>query len=146
MKNVHQLIPFGTLVAGAAVASIVVTLEGQTPAPVGDFRNATVAQVRDAQGQVVLQGHFAMPVEEDGGLERLAILAPAGADTDAKGEAELEFTSATPIEQEVEFSVQNLAPAARFVFVIDGIEVATATTDRNGRAEVELDIRMPSRD
>ena len=87
-----------------------------------------------------------MPVEEDGGLERLAILAPAGADTDAKGEAELEFTSATPIEQEVEFSVQNLAPAARFVFVIDGIEVATATTDRNGRAEVELDIRMPSRD
>ena len=59
MKNVHQLIPFGTLIAGAAVASIVVTLEGQTPAPVGDFRNATLAQVRDAQGQVVLQGHFA---------------------------------------------------------------------------------------
>ena len=143
MNNIRQVIRFGALIAGAVAASIVVTLDGQTPAPVADFRNAAIAQVRDAQGQVVLQGQFAAPVEEDGVLERLAILAAAGADADAAGEAEVEFTTATPIEQEVEFSVQKLAPAATFVFVIDGIEVATATTDRNGRAEVELDVRMP---
>jgi len=145
MKNIWQVIPFGALIASAVAGSIVVALDGQTPSPVGDFRNAAIAQVRDAQGQVVLQGQFAPPVEEDGGLERLAILAAAGADSDAAGEAEVEFTTATPIAQEVEFSVQKLAPAATFVFVIDGIEVATATTDRNGRAEVELDVRMPGR-
>jgi hypothetical protein len=139
MKTSRRLISFGGLIAMAAAGSIV-ALNSQTPAPAADFRNAAIAQVRDAQGLVVLQGQFAPPVEEDGGLERIAILAAAGADTDAAGEAEVEYTTTSPIEQEVEFSVQNLAPATTFTFVIDGTDVATATTDRRGRAEVELDV------
>jgi hypothetical protein len=144
MTNNRKLIPFGGLIAMAAAASIVV-LNSQVPAPTGDFTNAAIAQVRDAQGQVVLQGQFAPPVEEDGGLERIAMLAPAGADTDAAGEAEVEYTTTAPLEQEIEFSVQELAPAATFTFVIDGVDVATATTDRSGRAEVELDVPRTGR-
>jgi hypothetical protein len=144
MKSSRKLISFGGLIAMAAAASIV-ALNSQTPAPAGDFRNAAIAQVRDAQGQVVLQGQFAPPVEEDGGLERVAMLAAAGADTDAAGEAEVEYTTTAPIEQEIEFSVKNLAPATAFTFAIDGTDVATATTDRNGRAEVELTVPMPGR-
>jgi hypothetical protein len=142
--NTRQWIPVGGLLVTIAVAVyMVVQLNGQTPAPAGDFTNAATAQVRDSQGQVVLQGQFMPPVEEDGGLERRATLAATGGDADAAGEAEVEFAKTAPTEQEVEFSVTNLAPGATFTFVIDGIDIAAATTDRRGRAEVELDVRMP---
>ena len=142
--NTRQWIPVGGLLVTIAVAVyMVVQLNGQAPAPAGDFTNAATAQVRDSQGQVVLQGQFMPPVEEDGGVERRATLAPTGVDADAAGEAEVEFAKTAPTEQEVEFSVTNLAPGATFTFVIDGIDIAAATTDRRGRAEVELDVRMP---
>jgi hypothetical protein len=142
--NTRQWIPVAGLVATIAATSYaVVQLNGQTRAPAGDFTNAITAQVRDAQGQVILEGRFAAPVEEDGGVERRATLAPTGADADAVGEAEIEFAQPTPIEQEIEFTVENLQPGARFTFVIDSIDVASATADRRGRAEVELDVLMP---
>jgi hypothetical protein len=125
---------------------MVVQLQGQTAPPAADFTNAATAQVRDAQGQIVLQGQFAAPVEEDGGVERVAALAPTGVDADAAGEAEVEFDKSAPTTQEVEFSVTNLAAGATFTFVIDGTDVATATADRRGRAEVELDVRIPGRE
>jgi hypothetical protein len=43
----------------------------------------------------------------------------------------------------VKLAVKNLQPQATFTFVIDGTDVATAITDRQGRVEVELDVRMP---
>ena len=146
MKSTRQLIPLGGLVITVVAAGyMVIQLNGQAPTPAGDFTNAATAQVRDAQGQIVLQGQFMPPVEEDGGLERIATLAPTGVDTDAAGEAEVEFAKTAPAVQEVEFSVENLQAGATFTFVIDGTDVATATTDRRGRAEVEMDVRMPGR-
>ena len=53
-------------------------LNGQAQAPTADLTNAAKAEVRDAQGRVVLQGQFMMPVEEDGNLERRAVLTPTG--------------------------------------------------------------------
>jgi hypothetical protein len=123
---------------------MVVQLNGQAAPPTGDFRNAQTAQVRDAQGQIVLQGPFAAPVEEDGGLERLATLSPTGVDADAAGEAEVEFAKDAATEQEIEFSVENLQPDATFTFVVDGTDITSAKTDRRGRAEVELNVRMPA--
>jgi hypothetical protein len=143
MKSNRRLLPFCSLLAIAATVAIVAPLaplNGQVPAPTGDFRNASMAQVRDAQGQLVLQGQFMPPVDEGDGLELIAILGPAGADTDAAGEADVEFTTTAPLEQEIEFSIRNLAPAATYIFAIDGTDVATATTDRKGRAEVEVDV------
>ena len=147
MKNTNQLIPLGGLLATMAVAAyMVVQLNGQSPAVAGDYTNAATVQVRDGQGQIVLQGQFMPPVEDGGDLERRAVLAASGVDADAAGEAEVEFAKADPIEQEVEFSVTNLPADATFTFVIDGADVATATTDRRGRAEVESNVRMPGRE
>jgi hypothetical protein len=143
MKSKSQRIALTGLAAVVAAAVYTVAqTSGQTSAPTGDFTNAAVAQVRDAQGQVVLQGQFMAPVEEDGGFERRASLTPTGADRDAAGEAEVEYTKTAPAEQEVEFSVSNLSPGATFTFVIDGIDIASATADNKGEAEVELDVKL----
>ena len=143
-----QWIPVGGLMATTIAAGyMVVQLSAQsadrpTTQPV-DFTNATMAQVKDAQGQLILEGTFMAPVEEDGGLERRAMLAPAGGDTDASGEAEVEYATGAPTVQEVEFSVENLTPGATFTFAIDGTDVASARADRRGRVEVERNVRMP---
>ena len=144
MKDKRQIIPVIGLLATMAVAVyMVVQLNAQTATPAGDFTNAALAEVRDAQGQVLLRGPFQQADEEDDDIERKAVLAPAGANANARGEAEVEFSRTAPATQEVEFSVRNVAPGAVLTFAIDGVEVATATADGKGRAEVELDVPMP---
>jgi hypothetical protein len=143
MKDRRQIIPVAGLLATMALGAYMVTeLSGQGTAA-GDFTNAATAEVRDAQGQVVLRGQFSPADEEDDEIERKATLEPTGIDADAAGEAEVEFSKAAPAEQEVEFSVRNLPAGTALTFVIDGVEVGTATSDRRGRAEVEVDVRMP---
>ena len=51
--------------------------------------------------------------EEDDDIERKAPLQSTGIDADALGEADVEFTKDAPSDQEVEFSVRNLAQANR---------------------------------
>jgi hypothetical protein len=144
MKDKRQTISIvGLLATIAAAVYMVVQLNGQERPPTGDFTNAATAEVRDAQGQVVLRGQFVLADEEDDDIERKATLEPTGVDADAAGEAEVEFSKTAPAIQEVEFSVRNLQPGIAFTFVIDGVDVATATADRRGRAEVELDVRLP---
>ena len=144
MPNKVQVIPvIGLLCTVAVVGYMVVQLNGQATAPTGDYTNASVAEVRDAQGQVMLRGQFTVVEEEDDDIERKAVLEQTGIDADAAGEAEVEFAKAAPTVQEVEFSARNLQPGATFTFVIDGHDVATATADRRGNAEVELEVRLP---
>ena len=144
MKDKRQAIAIvGLLATIAAAVYMVVQLNGQERAPAGDFTNAATAEVRDAQGQVVLRGLFALTDEEDDDIERSANLEPTGIDADAGGEAEVEFSKAAATEQEIEFSVRNLEVGGMFTFVIDGVDVAMATADRRGRAEVELDVPIP---
>lgn len=121
---------------------MVAQLHGQSAAAPGDFTNAAVAEVRDAGGIVILRGNFELSDEEDDDIERKATLAPVGTNTTAAGEAEVEYTKATPVEQEVEFSVTNLEPGAAVTFVIDGTDVATATADEKGAADVDVDVRV----
>ena len=144
MPNKVQVIPVIGLLCTVAVAGyMVVQLNGQATAPTGDYTNASVAEVRDAQGQVMLRGQFTVVEEEDDDIERKAVLEQTGIDADAAGEAEVEFAKAAPTVQEVEFSARNLQPGATFTFVIDGHDVATATADRRGNAGVELEVRLP---
>jgi hypothetical protein len=143
MTDKRQIIPAAGLLTTMAVAVyMVVQLSAQTATPVGDFTNAALAEVRDAQGQVLLRGQFQL-ADEDDDIERKAVLATTGVDADAHGEAEVEFSKNAPATQEVEFFVRNIAPGAILTFAIDGVEVATATADGKGRAEVELDVPMP---
>ena len=144
MNDKRQAISIvGLLVTIAAAVYMVVQLNGQERAAAGDFTNAATAEVRDAQGQVVLRGQFVLVDEEDDDIEKKATLQPTGADADAAGEAEVEFAKAAPTKQEIEFSIRNLQAGASFTFVIDGTDVATATADRRGRAEVEVDVPLP---
>jgi hypothetical protein len=144
MTDKRQILPVaGLLATMAAAVYMVVQLNAQTATPPQDFTSAAVAEVRDAQGQVLLRGPFQQADEEDDDIERKAVLAAAGADADARGEAEVEFSRNAPAEQEVEFSVRNVAPGAVLTFAVDGVDIATATADGRGRAEVELDVPMP---
>ena len=138
MKDKRQIIPVAGLTVTAAMSMyMVVQLRAQ--ATQGDFSNAAVAEVQDAQGQVILRGQFAPVEEDDDDVERKARLEPSGGNANASGEAEVEFDKATPTDQEVEFSVEHLEPGARITFVIDGRQVGQATVDRRGRAELEVD-------
>jgi len=144
MSQTRQIIPAaGLLATMAAAVYMVVQLSAQTATASADFTNAALAEVRDAQGQVLLRGQFQLADEEDDDIERKAVLAATGVDADAGGEAEVEFSKDAPATQEVEFSVRNIPPGAVLTFAIDGTDVATATVDARGRAGIELDVRMP---
>ena len=59
MTNKVQLIPVVGLLSTVAIAGyMVVQLNGQAPAPTGDYTKAAVAEVRDAQGRIVLRGQW----------------------------------------------------------------------------------------
>jgi hypothetical protein len=146
MRDKRQIIPVAGLVATMAGAGyMVIQLYGQGAATTGDFTKAATAEVRDPQRQVVLRGQFAAAAEQhdDEDVERKATLTPTGIDADAAGEAEVEYVKVGATTQEVEFSVHNLQPGITVTFVIDGTEVATATVNKRGRAELELDVKMP---
>ena len=139
MTDSRQFIPLVGLASVMAVAAyMVVQLNAQVT---GNFTTAATAQIRDTQGQVVLQGQFVAVEEDDDDIERKATLSPTGVDADAAGEAEVEFGEGEA-EQEIEFSATNLQPGARFTLVIDGTDVATATADDRGRAEAEVTVRL----
>lgn len=145
MTERRQWIPAAGLLATMAFAVyMVVQLSAQTPGAARDYSNAAIAEVRDAQAQVVLRGDFVVAAgeadEDDDEVERKAELKPIGVDPDAAGEAEVEFEKATPTNQEVEFSVRNVQPGASYTFVIDGKEVATVAANGKGVAKVELEI------
>jgi hypothetical protein len=142
MNGRQQLIPIGGLLTVMGFAVYMVAQLGAQGAT-ADFTNAAVAEVRNAQGQVILQGQFAASDEDDDDIERKATLKPTGIDADAGGEAEVEFDKSNPATQEVEFSVRGLQAQGMFTFVIDGQDVATAMADQKGNAEVEVEVTMP---
>jgi hypothetical protein len=139
-----QLLSLAGLIVTMAAASIAVAqLSGQQATPIsGDFRNAAVAEVHDGQGHVLLRGSFA-PVDSDdeGEVERLAPLKAASPEVKASGEAEVEYETAAPADQEVEFTVNGLAVGAEVSLVIDGQRVSTAKADGRGRISVELAVK-----
>lgn len=144
MSVTGSVIPVVGLMATIAVSGyMVVRLDGQALTPSGDFTKATTAEVRDAQGAVVLSGPFVDDADDDDDVERKARLAATAVKADARGEAEIEFARANPARQELEFSVRNLQPNSTITFVIDGVDIATATTDSRGRAEVDWKIPIP---
>jgi hypothetical protein len=139
-KSVQALTIAGLVTTMAFAVFSIVELQGKPAAQItGDFRNAAIAQVRDAQGQTLLQGNFVVVDSDDAGeVERLAKLEAPNASVTAKGEAEVEYETDKPTVQEVELKVSGLAAGAVITFVIDGTTVTTATADNGGRIDVEI--------
>lgn len=137
----------GTRMTAIAVTmfGVVALLQAQAPQQAAaDFTKAVLAEVRNAQGQVVLSGKFAVNEEDDDDIERKAPLTATSVDPDAAGEAEVEFSpTGNDRRQEVEFSVRNVQPGGVFTLLIDGKIFATVTADSNGKAALERDVPLP---
>ena len=144
MTSRPQILPAAALLATIVATSyMVVQLNGQGAEAI-DLRNAATAELRDAQGQVVLSGTFMLDDEADAeDVERKAALQPTGADADASGVAEVEFAKQAPAAQEVEFSGRNLQAGARYTLVLDGRDVTAGVADRDGELELESDVPIP---
>jgi hypothetical protein len=141
MSSTYKMIPIAGLVALIGVAGYMVVDTGaQATNVTGNFTNAAMAEIRDAQGRTVLQGQFAVNAEDDDDIERKAALKPTGSDADAAGEAEVEWPKAGG-PQEIEFTATGLDPGAKFTCVIDGQELGTITADKKGKAELELEVK-----
>lgn len=120
---------------------MVVRLSAQEPGGSVSLTQPVFAEVRDAQGQVVLRGEFAITDEDDDDVERTALLRPAGSDADAAGKAEVEVPRRAGSSHDIEFDVTNVVPGQAYTFAIDGQDVATAVADRRGRIELERRVR-----
>jgi hypothetical protein len=110
------------------------------PAEVGDLSNAAEVEVRDGAGQAVLRGKLEVDTDDNRELEKLAKLAAAGGGA-GSGEAEVEVkrnASGAAERQEVEETVEKLAPSTTFTIHVDGRQVGSFSTDAQGKAEVEF--------
>jgi len=136
-----MLVAFLT-VGGVMSIWLVDTVDAQSaalPAGTGDLSNASTVEVKDANGTVVLSGHLVDVPEDDDDLERKAELKGSGGSATATGQAEVEVSKTNNrIDQEVEVSASNLAPGATYAVFIDGKELGTFQTNKNGRGELEL--------
>jgi hypothetical protein len=142
-KKIHIASIVGLLVVAGAATIVVAELNDGVDQQInGDFRKAAVAEVHDAQGQVLLRGEFApVDADDEGEIELVAPLTAVAAGLAAKGEAEVEYQTDTPAEQEVELTLSGLAQGTDIIFVIDGQRVATARADNRGRISLELAVR-----
>jgi autotransporter translocation and assembly factor TamB len=144
VKNSVQTVSIAGLVTTMAFALFsIVQLHGTAAAQItGDFRNAAMAEVRDAQGQTLLRGTFVVAESDDAGeVERLAKLEGANTSVTATGEAEVEYEEDTPTVQEVELTVTGITAGAEVTLVIDGAVVTTAKADTRGRVNVEVAVK-----
>jgi hypothetical protein len=143
MLTARKAVPSVVIVGVIAVTGYVVArFNGQEPIQSADFRNAATAEIRDSTGKVVLRGTFRLVEEEDDDTERKAALSLTAGD-EVMGEAEVEFATEMPADQEVEFAARGLEAGATYSVVVDGREVASVVADRRGRIAIELEVPLP---
>lgn len=143
MLTARQAVRAAAIIALLAVTGYgVARFNGSEAIQSGDFRTAATAEIRNSAGEVVLRGTFTLVEEEDDDIERKAALAPP-AGGEVMGEAEVEFATEMPADQEVEFAARGLTVGATYVLVVDGRELASVTADVRGRIAIELSVALP---
>ncbi len=146
MTKVPKIAAAGLAATAAVAVAMVINLSGNQTANIsGDFRNATTAEIRDAQGKVLLRGNFTSVGNDADNVERLAKLTATPDGGQASGDAELEYKTAEPNTQEIEFEVAGVPARAILTLVLDGRDVISATADDKGRAEAEFDVPIVAR-
>ena len=143
---VPKIAAAGLAITTAVAVVMVISLSGNQTANVsGDFRNASTAEVRDAQGKVLLRGTFAPVAADADAVERQAALTATADGGQATGEAEIEYSKAEPNVQEIEFEVSGVPVRAIVTLVLDGRDVISATASDKGRAEAEVNVAVVPR-
>jgi hypothetical protein len=147
MKNpVQKTVAVGFAAVVAIAAAMIVDLDGQQASTMtGDFRNAGTAEVRDAQGKVLLHGRFAPVAGDDNNEVEIQATLTATDGGKASGDAEVEYAKDKPNVQEVEFNVTGVPSRAVLTLVLDGHTVITATADDKGKAEAEINVTVAPR-
>jgi hypothetical protein len=122
----------------AGVASAQKRIKQPLPSGLQNLAESKVIEVRDAAGQVVLNGTFATTADSKSEIERTATL--SGANSRAKGKAEIELVQqgSAITKQELEFQVEGLASSTSFRLFVDGNDVASFTTSGSGKAQLKF--------
>jgi len=113
--------------------------KGTLPAVVGDLNDAQLSELRDQNGQVLLQGTLKTSSNKPKETEREATLSsPSGQKAEGEFEIEIERKDGVVIKEEIELSVEHLPAMTQCELFIDGRHVTTLTTSKSGKAELKL--------
>ena len=143
-KRTRLILMLTALLIGGGVASVWLadTLDAQgvaLPPDTPDLTTASMVEVKDSTGLVVLAGQLVEVPEGDDDVERKAELKGSGISAGATGFAEVEVGKTdNRLDQEVEVSVARLAPGATYSVFVDGRQLGTFQTNKTGDAELEL--------
>ena len=104
-----------------------------------DLGGATLVEIRDEQGKVVLSGEFRARTDALGNTEKDADLGDRQGNA-VIGEVELEIPAPGRDHRrpELEVDIIHLAPRTRYHVVIDDRTVGTFVTDDRGSVDMEL--------
>ena len=141
-----KIFSFGAMIFLFAFAAINVLssdvheVKQALPANIGNLSEVRSVEIQDAGGQVILSGNFGDAKQGRKELEREAVLTATNVMPKARGVAEIEIKTndASFTEQELELSVKYLSAGAKFNLFLDGREVASFTTNHQGKAELEF--------
>ena len=100
-------------------------------------------EVMGPAGEVLLRGTFSTTEESAGDVEREAPLSPVSGTGKGLAEIEIERTNAIATKDEIEVTVEGLAPSTIHKLMIDGHEVTAFTTTSRGRADLKLSRAFP---
>ena len=146
MAPVREMATVGFLAAASMAVAMVVHLGARQASNMsGDFRNASTAEVRDAQGQILLRGTFTQAAGDEDEIERQAVLTATAPGGQASGEVEVEYGKDEPQMQEIEFTVSGVPARAIVTLVLDGRDVMSATANDSGRASAEVNVAVTPR-
>jgi hypothetical protein len=142
-KKLFSLVGMIFLFAFAAINVISGEVHEVKQALPGSLRNLAEVQtieIKDGGGQLILSGNFGSPRQSPKELERQTVLTATDVMPKAKGVAEIEISTARAsfTEQELELSVKHLSAGTKFYLFIDGLDVASFTTNHQGKAELEF--------
>ncbi|HZS04231.1 MAG TPA: hypothetical protein VFD58_05295 [Blastocatellia bacterium] len=137
------LLVMSALIIAAVVYSNPQKIRQALPPGLNHLSEARLVEVKDADGKVILTGHFPATGDHKNEIERTATLAGTGVDPDAKGKAEIELVKKDGgfAKEELEITVERLAPSAGFRLYVDGNEVSAFTTSRGGKASLKFSSR-----
>ena len=128
-----------TLLAGGAAVNLLAAPKAAEVVALADLSGATLVEIRDDGGAVVVSGEFRSRVDALGNTEKDADLGNRRGDS-VIGEVELEIPAPGRDHRrpELEVDIIHLAPRTRYTVVIDDRVVGSFVTDDRGSVDFEL--------
>ncbi len=130
------------LIFGIVVFAVSGMRDVRQPLPnaLNDLASIKTVEIRDAGGQVVLNGNFTTWTERDGDLNGEALLNRGNSTANARGEADFEVSRERNgfIEKDLDVEVDDLAADTTYNLIIDGQQITSFSTNRRGDAELEF--------